>query len=95
MSLYKLKFTNLSIKEWDKLDSTIKIQFHKKLKSILENPKIENNKLSGYDNIYKIKLKSSGYRLAYEVKEEEIVVLVLKIGKRDKFYKLLDKFFNK
>ena len=94
MSLYKLKFTNYSIKEWDKLDTTIKIQFHKKLKSILVNPKNNKNKLKGYDNIYKIKLKSSGYRLAYEVKEKEIVVLVLKIGKRDKFYKLLDKFFN-
>jgi mRNA interferase RelE/StbE len=34
--------------------------------------------------IYKIKLRSLGFRLAYEVKDEEIVVLVLSIGKREK-----------
>jgi mRNA interferase RelE/StbE len=88
MSLYSLKFTKLSYKEWSRLDSTIKVQFQKKLKKILQNPRIDANKLSGYENIYKIKLRSSGYRLAYEVKEKEIVVIVLKIGKRDKFYNL-------
>ncbi len=94
MSLYELKFTKLSYKEWKKLDTTIKVQFQKKLKSILKNPKIPSNKLSGYENIYKIKLKSSGYRLAYEVKDKEIIVLVLKIGKRDKFYDILKDMFK-
>ena len=30
---------------------------------------------------YKLKLRSSGFRLAYEVKDEEIVVLVLSVVK--------------
>ena len=33
--------------------------------------------------MYKIKLRSSGFRLAYQVKEEQIVVLVLSVGKRE------------
>ena len=37
-------------------------------------------------------LRSSGFRLAYEVKDEEIVVLVLKVGKRDKFYETLQNY---
>lgn len=41
-------------------------------------------KLKGYDSIYKMKLRTAGYRLAYEVIDEEIVVYVLAIGKRDK-----------
>jgi mRNA interferase RelE/StbE len=94
MNSYKLKFTKISQKEWKKLDYAIKLQFHKKLKKILQNPKIPANKLSGYENIYKIKLKSSGYRLAYEVKEKEIIVLVLKIGKRDKFYTNLQQSYS-
>lgn len=53
------------------------------------NPKTIPDKLSGYDNIYKIKLRNSSFRLDYEVKDEEIIVLVLKVGKRDKFYKNL------
>ncbi|MEN8146550.1 MAG: type II toxin-antitoxin system mRNA interferase toxin, RelE/StbE family, partial [Campylobacterota bacterium] len=31
----------------------------------------------------KIKLRNIGYRLAYEVKDKEIVVLVLSVGKRE------------
>jgi len=94
MSLYRLKFTKLSKKEFDKLDNSIKLQFHKKLKQRLENPKVANAKLRGYENIYKIKLRSSGFRLAYEVKDKEIVVLVLKVGKREDFYTLLEQFIK-
>lgn len=78
--IYKLKFTKYSNKEWEKLNSTIKEQFKKKLKERLENPKVPKDKLSGFENIYKIKLRSVGYRLAYEVKDQEVVVLV---GKRE------------
>ena len=81
--IYKIKFTPISHKEWSSLDSTIKLQFKKKLEKIVHNPKIVKNKLSGYKNIYKIKLRSSGFRLAYEVKEEQIVILVLSVGKRE------------
>lgn len=33
---------------------------------------------------YKIKLRSAGYRLVYQVLEHEIVVLVLAVGKRER-----------
>ena len=80
---YKLKFTDISNKEYKKLNSTIQEQFKKKLKERLENPRVQKDKLSGYSNIYKIKLRSSGFRLAYEVKDEQILVLVLTVAKRE------------
>ena len=85
---YFLDFHPKAIKEWNKLNHSIKLQFNKKLKERLENPKVQKDKLSGYENMYKIKLKSSGFRLAYELKDEEIVILVLSVGKRenDKVY---------
>ena len=86
---YNLEFKPQALKEWSKLGSTIKEQFKKKLEERLENPKVEKDKLSRYENIYKIKLKDAGYRLAYEVKDKEIVVLVLSVGKREK-----DKIYN-
>ena len=88
---YKLHFIKKSKKEWDKLNSTIIEQFKKKLAKRLEEPIVLSDKLSGYENIYKIKLKNAGFRLAYEVKEQEIVVLVLKVGKRDTFYENLQR----
>lgn len=53
--------------------------------------KVPKDKLSGYENVYKIKLRNAGYRLAYEVKEKEIVVYVISVGKRenDKVYRSL------
>ena len=81
---YKLKFLPTALKEWQKLDSTIQTQLKKKLKEHLESPHVPGSQLSGFENHYKIKLRSSGYRLVYEVVEEEIYILVIAIGKRDK-----------
>lgn len=81
--IYNLDFKPKALKEWKKMDSSISLQFKKKLEKIILNPRIPKNKLSGYNDIYKIKLRSSGFRLAYEVKDEEIVVLVLSVGKRE------------
>ena len=80
---YSLEFKPKALKEWRKLNATVKSQFQKKLKERLENPKVPKDKLSGYENVYKIKLRNVGYRLAYEVKDEEIIVLVLSVGKRE------------
>lgn len=91
---YNLEFKAQALKEWKKLNSTIKEQFKKKLKERLSNPKIEKDKLSGFENIYKIKLRSVGYRLAYEVNDDQIIVIVLSVGKREK-NKIYDNLKNR
>jgi len=47
------------------------------------NPRIPKNKLSGYPNRYKIKLRCIGYRLVYEVVDDEVVVIVIAVGRRE------------
>jgi len=42
------------------------------------------SKLRGFKNVYKIKLRPVGYRLAYEVNDLEVVVYVIAIGKRER-----------
>jgi len=81
---YKLKFLPAALKEWHKLAPPIQAQFKKKLAERLEHPHVPASKLRGYDAVYKIKLRTSGYRLAYEVIDDEILVYILAIGKRDK-----------
>ncbi len=81
---YKLKFLPAAKKEWDKLAEPLKKQFKNKLRERLQNPHVPSAKLRGYDSVYKIKLRTVGYRLAYEVLDDEIVVYVLAVGKRDK-----------
>jgi mRNA interferase RelE/StbE len=81
---YDLKFLPLALKEWKKLDNSIKTQFKKKLAEILINPHISSSRLHGFENHYKIKLRSSGFRLVYEVIDNELIVFVIVIGKREK-----------
>lgn len=82
---YKLKFLPSALKEWKKLDNSLQAQFKKKLAERLEEPHVPSSKLSCFENHYKIKLRASGYRLVYEVVDNELFVLVIAVGKRDKY----------
>jgi mRNA interferase RelE/StbE len=90
---YKLRFLPAALKEWEKLGAPVRSQFKKKLAERLENPRVAADKLSSYQSVYKIKLRSAGYRLAYEVVEDELFVYILAVGKREggKVYSALKK----
>ena len=81
---YSLKFLPSAFKEWKKLDNSIQTQFKKKLAERLLNPHIPAAHLHGFTLHYKIKLRTSGYRLVYEVIDDELIILVIVIGKREK-----------
>lgn len=90
---YELAFLDEALKEWRKLDANTRQQFKKKLAERLENPRLPAAKLSGAKDRYKIKLASIGYRLVYEVRDAEILVLVIAVGRRDRsaVYKAADR----
>ena len=81
---YKLEFLPSARKEWDKLGHTLREQFKKKPAERLETPRIQADALHGMPDCFKIKLKSSGYRLVYEVIDERVVVSVVAVGKRER-----------
>ena len=81
---YKLRFHELALKEWEKLDSSLRGQFRKKLLERLENPCIPSAALSAMSDCYKIKLRKAGYRLIYRVDNDIVYVTVIVVGKRDK-----------
>lgn len=82
---YELQFLPKALKEWKKLNPVVRGQFKKKLESILMNPEVTKNRLSStLADCYKIKLRQLGYRLVYQVKQHEVVVLVVAVGKRNK-----------
>ncbi|MDC4304582.1 type II toxin-antitoxin system RelE family toxin [Acinetobacter baumannii] len=86
---YELEFAETALKKFDKLNPQIAEQFIRKLEAILENPKIPKNKLRGSTDLYKLKLRSAGYRLVYQVKDDVVVVKVLDVDRRDTIYKQL------
>ena len=84
MRTYKLEFIPAAMKEWERLGATLKDQFKNKLIERVQNPHVPKDRLSGSKNLYKIKLRSSGYRLVYEVEDHIITVYVLSVGKRER-----------
>ncbi|EOU4019543.1 type II toxin-antitoxin system RelE/ParE family toxin [Salmonella enterica] len=81
---YELEFDPRALKEWQKLGETVKKQFRKKLVDVLSNPRVESARLRELPDCYKIKLKTSGYRLVYQVQDDVVLVVVIAIGKREK-----------
>ncbi len=66
------------------LDGSIKLALKPLLAKRLQNPHLPgallHRELAG---CYKIKLLKQGYRLVYVVEDDELVVLVLSVGKRE------------
>ncbi|PAK11359.1 type II toxin-antitoxin system RelE family toxin [Burkholderia ubonensis] len=81
---FELAFLEPALREWKRLDRTVRDQFKSKLAERLENPRIPSAKLHGHPDRYKIKLRSAGYRLVYEVRDAEVIVLVVAVGRRER-----------
>jgi mRNA interferase RelE/StbE len=84
LKTYSLEFHQLALKEWRKLYGSIKAQFQNALSKRLNTPHVPSARLRGdLQNTYKIKLRDVGYRLVYEVIDQQLVVMVIAVGKRD------------
>jgi mRNA interferase RelE/StbE len=81
---YSLAFVESALKEWRKLAPAIRDQLKSKLRERLEHPHVASARLHGMPNCYKIKLRTVGYRLVYQVNDRVVVVTVVAVGKRDK-----------
>ncbi|WP_339083653.1 type II toxin-antitoxin system RelE/ParE family toxin [Pseudomonas sp. TMP9] len=66
------------------MGDTVRQQLKKKLAEVLLNPRTEANRLHSLPDCYKIKLRSSGYRLVYQVIDHEVVVFVVAVDRRER-----------
>ena len=81
---YELGFLDSALKEWRKLDAGIRDHFKKRLAERVQNPHIPSARLAGNQQRYKIKLRNAGYRLVYEVRDHELIVVLIAVGKRER-----------
>ncbi len=81
---YRLAFKTAALTEWNALDGSVKQLFRSALKKRLVNPRLPGSLLQGdLKDCYKIKLAKAGYRLVYTVQDDQLIVLVLSVGKRE------------
>ena len=86
--MHGYKFHEEAEKELGKLNKSVQILFTKALSKIIRSPQLgedlgnkNNLNLSGLKKIY---FDHKRYRIVYEVLENEVLVYVIAIGKRDK-----------
>lgn len=83
-SSYRLQFLPQAKEEWDKLDGSIRTQFAKVLLRRLDVPRVPAAALTSMPDCYKIKLRTTGFWLVYQVQDDVLVLLTIAVGKRDK-----------
>lgn len=88
--IYNLEIDDEAEDEVADLPQSVRTQFRKKLDKLVHNPyagKRLGGPLSGF---FKVVAMRAGYRLVYEIKEEEGVLLILAAGKRadDEIYEI-------
>ena len=82
---FRLKFLPEALKEWRDLDGSARKQFKRALAKRLANPHVPGTRLhADLVGCYKIKLRTLGYRLVYQVRDEEMTVIVIAVDKRDR-----------
>ncbi len=81
---YELELKTVALKEWRKFAEPIRSQFKARLADRLQHPHVPSARLSGMPDCYKIRLRSVGYRLVYQVVEQRVTVVVIAVGKRDR-----------
>ena len=84
---YSLRILPEAEREWSKLNPSIKQKLLKKLREVLEEPTRPNQALKGgLIGHYKVKIKSPGYRIVYRVEDDQLVVVLIAVGKREDIY---------
>jgi mRNA interferase RelE/StbE len=87
-SIYKVKLKKSALKFIKRQDAVRQRQIKELIDLLSKNPYAAPNirPLEGFkEKIYRIRFGQ--FRLIYEVKEDELVILVLKIGSRGDVYK--------
>ena len=82
---YRIEFTNPAHKEFTKLDALMKQRISDEIVGLGKNPRPAGCKaLRGYSDTYRIRIGK--FRVIYEVKDKVLLVLVLRVAKRDEVY---------
>ncbi len=84
---FALRFDARALAEWRKLDKQIQIQFKKKLSKLISGEEAPSPKAQVFGlppGYYKIKQRSSGYRLVYRYEDKRLVIIVIAVGKRNR-----------
>ena len=88
--IYELAIHPEAEREWSRLDESVKKRFKQKLqKERLAKPRVAKDALHVLPDLYKIKITTPQFRLAYHVNDKTRLLTILAVSSRDDVYALL------
>lgn len=83
--MFEVKFTKQAIKDLKKVDKTILVRVKKYINELKQNPRNKGKQLSG--NLHGLwRYRIGKYRIIVEIKDDELILLVVKVSKRENVY---------
>jgi mRNA interferase RelE/StbE len=84
--IYQVEITSRAAKQLKKLPEDIKLRIEEKIQELAENPRPDGVvKLEDSEDTYRVRVGK--YRILYEVKDDLLIVKVVKVGHRKDVYK--------
>jgi mRNA interferase RelE/StbE len=83
---YSIDFEPAALRQFKRLNRDVQARLTPKIRTLAENPRPRDaKKLQGYENTYRIRV--GDYRVIYEVHDNILLVLVVKVGPRRDIYR--------
>jgi len=86
MASYSVEVTRTAEKQLRRIAKRDRSRLVEAIQGLADRPRPHGaRKLQGYDDVYRIRVGQ--YRVVYEVFEDRVIVIVLKVGHRKDIYK--------
>ncbi|KAA6184106.1 type II toxin-antitoxin system RelE/ParE family toxin [Thiohalocapsa marina] len=83
---YNVVFTKAAKRQFDRLSRSVKLQLSDAIEALSDDPRPAGVvKLPGEDRLYRI--RSGDYRAIYQIQDQRLLILVVKVGHRSKVYR--------
>lgn len=83
---YQIQFSRPAQKQLKQLTPELQQRIAQKLTELAQNPRQPGSeKLKGQEEVYRIRVGQ--YRILYEIQDQQLIVLVIKIGHRRDVYR--------
>jgi mRNA interferase RelE/StbE len=86
--MYSLLFLSSAKKELKRVDSSAQKLIKKKLITLVENPDLLKNNIKALKGEHrgKFRLRVQQYRIIFQIKNEELIITIIRIGHRKEIY---------
>jgi len=85
--VYKIVFTKRSFKSLRRIPKPVAAQMRSKLVEIAKNPYAPHSNVKKLQGRSGFRLRVGTWRLIYEIQDDQLIILVLKVGSRGDIYK--------